>query len=428
MQLSDMISQLVSNVKPDISCQLIILGTQSTESYECFIEGRTFLLFDTPGFDDTYKGDADILAEIGEVLSATYKNHLKISGIVYLHRIKDERMTNAIMRNLSMFRKLCGDDAFKNVTLATTFWDEMQDLAKGESREKQLVENRKWWEYMASKGSRVRRFMNTQESAWEIIRELAGLPKVSLQIQREMVDQGLKVNKTTAGVALNEELAELAARHTEELKKLQADMEQAIKDRDVELQETIAEIEREKKELIQHLQNEQESLRADRREEVRRLEQHFNDQLLRLERDRKEREKEFDDLESRMVQERLASESRIQEAIARSNDAVQRVRHDMENARGEDRQKYEAALHTMEARRNASVEESQRWQKELAQANDKILQLSLAQARARNEDKRELEERIWALENEKTESTTNLWDVLTPVASIAASILTGQYL
>jgi len=74
------------------------------------------------------------------------------------------------------------------------------------------------------------------------------------------------------------------------------------------------------------LQNEQESLRADRREEVRRLEQHFKDQLPRLERDRKEREKEIDDLESRMVQERLASESRIQEAIARSNDAVQRVR------------------------------------------------------------------------------------------------------
>jgi len=64
----------------------------------------------------------------------------------------------------------------------------------------------------------------------------------------------------------------------------------------------------------------------------------------------------------------------------------------MEGARGEDRQKYEAALHTMEARRNASVEE-----------------------------------RIQTLENEKTQSTTNLWDVLTPVASIAASILTGQY-
>ncbi|KAF8857614.1 hypothetical protein BDZ45DRAFT_705165 [Acephala macrosclerotiorum] len=296
--------------------------TQSTESYECFIGGRQFLLFDTPGFDDTYKGDADILAEIAEVLSASYKNKLKISGIVYLHRIKDERMTNAIMRNLSMFRKLCGDDAFKNVTLATTFWDEMQDISKGESREKQLVENKQWWGYMANKGSRVRRFKNTRESAWEIIGELAGLPKVALQIQREMVDQGLRVNDTTAGEALNKELAELAAKHTEELKKIQAEMQQAIKDRDFDLQEAMKEMEREKKELIQHLENEQEALRADRREEIRRLEQSFSDKLLQLERDRNDRDQELDKLEARLIRERLESETRIQEALATSSDAL----------------------------------------------------------------------------------------------------------
>ncbi|KAF2462660.1 uncharacterized protein BDR25DRAFT_330114 [Lindgomyces ingoldianus] len=162
-------------------------------------------------FDDTHRGDADILAEIAETLSATYKNKLKLSGIIYLHRIKDERMTNAIMRNLTMFRKLC-------------------DVTKAERREKQLVEERTWWGYMESKGSKTRRFMNTRESALEIIAEIAGLPRVALQIQREMVGEGLDVNKTTAGEALNKELTDLAAKHTEELKKLQTEMEQAIKD------------------------------------------------------------------------------------------------------------------------------------------------------------------------------------------------------
>lgn len=50
--------------------------------------------------------------------------------------MKDERMANAVMRNLTMFRKLCGDNAFENVVLVTTVWDNVRDQRKGMSREK----------------------------------------------------------------------------------------------------------------------------------------------------------------------------------------------------------------------------------------------------------------------------------------------------
>jgi hypothetical protein len=74
-----------------------------------------------------------------KISSASYKTNLKLSGIIYLHGIKDERVTNTIMRNLAMFRSLCGDKPLKNVALVTTFWDELLDKAKGEKREQQLI-------------------------------------------------------------------------------------------------------------------------------------------------------------------------------------------------------------------------------------------------------------------------------------------------
>ena len=61
------------------------LGTQETKMHECLVDGKQFVLFDTPGFDDTYRGDADILASLAENLSASYKNNLKLSRVIYLH-------------------------------------------------------------------------------------------------------------------------------------------------------------------------------------------------------------------------------------------------------------------------------------------------------------------------------------------------------
>ena len=103
------------------------------------LDGRQVILFDTPGFDDTYRLDADILAELAETLSALYKHNLKLAGIVYVHRITDNRMTNTLLRNLSVIRNLCGEEPLKNVTLLTTHWD-VADRKVAKSREQEMKE------------------------------------------------------------------------------------------------------------------------------------------------------------------------------------------------------------------------------------------------------------------------------------------------
>ncbi|OCH83803.1 hypothetical protein OBBRIDRAFT_742684, partial [Obba rivulosa] len=69
---------------------------------------RNVTLIDTPGFDDTTKSDTDILKMIAVYLSTTYENGYKLSGVIYIHRISDFRMTGVSRRNFTMFRKLCG--------------------------------------------------------------------------------------------------------------------------------------------------------------------------------------------------------------------------------------------------------------------------------------------------------------------------------
>lgn len=350
-------------------------------------------------------------------------NHVKLSGIIYLHRIKDERMTNAIMRNLTMFRNLCGDNAFKNVILATTFWDELQDKGKGEDREKQLLENSEWWGYMASKGSRTRRFLNTKESALSIIGDLVDLPAVTLQIQDEIVDQGLGVDQTTAGEALNKELLELRAAYQAQLDSIRQEKEQAIRDRDVQLEEMLEKLEKEKKQFMRHLESEQAALHADRCEQQRRMEQAFNDQLLRLERERKARERKIEDLETRLSTERADSNERFQAAMAESSRVVTELRLEMENRRAEDRAEFDEAIRAIEGRQRTATSEATRWRTEVDRLNQQIRDASVAQLAAQGTERRRMEARIRELENTRETSNTNFWDVIGNISGLGAGIL-----
>lgn len=74
---------------------------------------------DTPGSDDTNLSDVQVLQNIAHWLSMSFKSGVKLSGIIYLRRITDPRMTGSIRRNLLMFKKLCGEDSFSSVILAT---------------------------------------------------------------------------------------------------------------------------------------------------------------------------------------------------------------------------------------------------------------------------------------------------------------------
>lgn len=314
-------------------------GTQIPQIFEVDFGGKTVFLIDTPGFDDTFQTDADILRSVATCLSRTYTTNLKLSGIIYMHRIIDPRMTHGGMRNLAMFRKLCGDDPLKNVILATTFWSQVPK-GKGEQREEELRSTPEWWGDMVAKGSKLARFDNTRDSALEIISSLIGKEKISLSIQKEMVDQGLDINKTAAGEALNAELEDLTKKFEEDVLKLHEEIRIAKAEHDIELEQALAVQTSRTEKTIENLRSQQENLNEVRREEMKAMQQEMDDRLLKAKREYDEREQmQRVDAANRLERARNEAEQRVTELMAQ-----------LDSARAEDKALYERHIADIRAR------------------------------------------------------------------------------
>lgn len=91
--------------------------------YVIIVNGETITSIDTPGFDDTYLSDGEVLERIAMSLFTHYKGGYKLSGLLFLRDITMGKMTNTALKNLDMFHHLCGDQSLKNVMFLTTKWD-----------------------------------------------------------------------------------------------------------------------------------------------------------------------------------------------------------------------------------------------------------------------------------------------------------------
>ncbi|KAI8265966.1 hypothetical protein K4K58_010562 [Colletotrichum sp. SAR11_239] len=199
-------------------------------------------LVDTPGFDDTNLSDSDVLKEIATWMTGSYNNEVKLTGILYLHRITDPRMGGSARKNLFMFKKLCGPEALKHVVLVTTMW-ELVDEKTGLERQAELETTEDFWGYMLAKGSRIEKHMNTPQSAHHIISRFMSQSRpttpVLLAIQDEMVNKNKNLDETEAGKGLEGVLAKERERFKRDLDQARQEMQEAIAARDRESQEEL---------------------------------------------------------------------------------------------------------------------------------------------------------------------------------------------
>jgi hypothetical protein len=284
-------------------------GTSKVEIVPCIMpNGKKIFLVDTPGFDDTYRSDTDILREIADWLAQAYQFRVRLTGIIYLHRIIDVRIGGAGMKNLRMFRKLCGEQGLGSVILATTMWS-LCPAADASRREDQLVHQNDLWKFLVGRGARVFRQDDGAVSGQKIIDHLIKRAQpVTLDIQREMVDQGLKLADTGAGREVQEELERLKEKHDKEMREIRQEMEEAIREKDEERQEELREYRtqvdrqmREAAEQTRQLESSREQLRREMKEQhSREIEQLRNEVVRRqqeLERTSKENNKRYDELQ-----------------------------------------------------------------------------------------------------------------------------------
>ena len=182
-------------------------------------------LIDTPGFDDTHRSDSDILSTIANWVQQTNHERKHLSGIIYFHRIVDTRMEGSNMKNLRMFRELCGEKNFSNVILCTTMWDKVEE-EEGRKREQELRNKETFWGSLVSRGAQVmqHRGPDFAASAKKIAESLIQKDTIVLQLQEEL-DRNGTLSDTSAGRLLNSEIEDAKKKHQEEMAALKAEKE-----------------------------------------------------------------------------------------------------------------------------------------------------------------------------------------------------------
>ncbi|KAI0886792.1 P-loop containing nucleoside triphosphate hydrolase protein [Annulohypoxylon maeteangense] len=214
-------------------------------------DGRRVFLMDTPGFDDTYRSNAEVLKDIAFVLAQVYRHKLNLAGVVYLHRITDNRVSGSSVKNIDILRKLCGIHAFPRVVLTSSMWDSIdQDailLQKAFCNEDQLKNTENFWGSLVDGGSHVMRWTGDKESALGAISHLINLHdlhgSIVLKIQQELVDDGINLNDTEVGRAVQDVFVQALAKHQDDLRDITSQFRQTLRDGNnkmaLELQETL---------------------------------------------------------------------------------------------------------------------------------------------------------------------------------------------
>ncbi|EAU89197.2 hypothetical protein CC1G_08604 [Coprinopsis cinerea okayama7 len=190
---------------------------------EFTFEGHGLILVDTPGFDVPRKHgitDIDILKQISRWLAKCYRNpSMTLAGIIYVHDITDDRLDSTALRNLSLFHEICGSDAFSQVTILTSKWQQLGEAVRGpaEDRETELLSNPQW-KSMTQHGAEVNSLRSAESNAArDVVISLLSRPqareyRMKLKIQVELIDQNRTLPQTGAGRQLKSILKNTAKR------------------------------------------------------------------------------------------------------------------------------------------------------------------------------------------------------------------------
>ncbi|KAG8696747.1 hypothetical protein FRC08_006964 [Ceratobasidium sp. 394] len=262
---------------------------QVDASQPFLLDGQSVVLFDTPGFDDTTMSDADTLKRIAEFLETMYRRGMKLKGLVYLHRITDMRMMGASARTFRLLRSLCGTENLSNVAIVTNMWSDPP------TEDELLRENQLKTEFFKTAldngAQMMRRPALGMKTAHDVLRAL--LPKQSkvLDIQDELVNQGISLQNTAAGKVVEAELRFKLEKQEKELRELRDEISTALAENDA------------------RIKNELEKYRAKKESDMSILHRQLASLNMEIEEGKRFWELQFEDIKAKRIQSaRLAEE------------------------------------------------------------------------------------------------------------------------
>ena len=177
-------------------------------------------MIDTPGFDDTYRSDADILEAVAKWLHEQYQHNILLTGVIMLANVDGNRAYRSELNRTRLFKQICGQDAYKNIVIGTTMWSKIANQADGERQVWERMQSQDFWLSLTLHGTRVIPHEDNKQSAHQIIQMLLNNTPLALKMQRQLHTSNGWVNDTDAGRQVVEDLGNASSRDSEELNKL----------------------------------------------------------------------------------------------------------------------------------------------------------------------------------------------------------------
>lgn len=300
--------------------------TNNLAVHSFFHSGHHVHMIDTPGFDDTNRSDVDTLKTITSYLSTSFANGVRINGIIYLHRISDNRISGTGLRNLRMFRELSGSNAWPNTVIGTTMWA-ASEYAQDEARERELAGDVNYFGDLLSHGAKLFRVADHGSGAREqkrsalrivlhLLQRMRILPAIDLKIQRELVLERKTLDATGAGQEALGDLLHLRRQLAHQVESAQHDIQEALRSRDIESTRQLKALKNECTRKISESKQQQEELKVSLEEmhdkEVNKLLARLDDMESQHHAALENRRQELKDLEDSL--ELMREQSAIDEA------------------------------------------------------------------------------------------------------------------
>lgn len=229
-------------------------------------------MIDTPGFDDPKRSDGDILQSVASCLADLNEGlifggqEVNLAGVVYVHRIQDVRMIGTMVQNLNVFRSLVGQDNMDHCVLLTTKWG-LEERSVAETRETELCSGQEYWRDDVRAGAKPVRFGDSHLSALEVLTTVIQRGSFVPQLTTEYVAEGRALMDTTAGRAINKDLAEIRVSHNKELAYIRTEYARAIEARDADAAVQMQALQRKTEKSVQKLEKDVKMLSNTRVEE-----------------------------------------------------------------------------------------------------------------------------------------------------------------
>lgn len=114
-------------------------------------------------------------------------------------------MAGSAVRALRLFQRICGEESYQNVILATTFWNKIEHCKhEGVEREGRIMAGEGFWKTMKDAGAQTVRLSRNYRDIIPNLLDIASRPKVTLAIQ-DQLSNGVPLEQTTAGLLVKDE-------------------------------------------------------------------------------------------------------------------------------------------------------------------------------------------------------------------------------